>query len=143
MPVKRQTRQNRPGRKPHEPSQKDRRIVEAMAACIRQAEIAVVLGIDETTLRKHYRSELDRGLSVANAKVAGNLFKIATGTGREAVTAAIFWLKTRAGWSEYGPPARTSPAPEKMGKKAAAQVEANQPPVDAEWADLVPPKLHS
>ena len=36
----------------------------------------------------------------ANAKVAENLFRKATGEGREAVTAAIFWLKARAGWKE-------------------------------------------
>jgi hypothetical protein len=32
--------------------------------------------------------------------VAENLFRKATGEGREAVTAALFWLKTRAGWKE-------------------------------------------
>ena len=32
--------------------------------------------------------------------VAGNLFRIATSEGAGAVTAAIFWLKTRAGWRE-------------------------------------------
>ena len=29
-----------------------------------------------------------------------NLYRKATGDGREAVIAAIFWLKTRAGWKE-------------------------------------------
>jgi hypothetical protein len=32
--------------------------------------------------------------------VAENLYRKATGEGREAVIAAIFWLKTRAGWKE-------------------------------------------
>ena len=32
--------------------------------------------------------------------MAENLYRKATGEGREAVTAAIFWLKTRAGWQE-------------------------------------------
>jgi hypothetical protein len=32
--------------------------------------------------------------------VAENLYRKATGDGREAVTAAIFWLKTRAHWKE-------------------------------------------
>lgn len=41
--------------KQHTPSLKDRRMVEAMAAVITQAEIAIVLGVDEKTLRKHYR----------------------------------------------------------------------------------------
>ena len=44
--------------------------------------------------------ELDHGHVKANAKVAENLYRKATGDGREAVIAAIFWLKTRAGWKE-------------------------------------------
>ncbi len=48
----------------------------------------------------YYRDELDDGHVKANAKVAENLYRKATGEGREAVTAAIFWLKTRAGWKE-------------------------------------------
>ena len=65
-----------------------------------EAEIAGVVGIDAKTLRKHYRGELDHGHVKANAKVAENLYRKATGDGREAVIAAIFWLKTRAGWKE-------------------------------------------
>ena len=67
---------------------------------VAEADIARVVGIDPKTLRKHYRDELDNGHVKANAKVAENLFRKATGEGREAVTAAIFWLKTRAGWKE-------------------------------------------
>jgi len=59
-----------------------------------------MLGIDPKTLRKHYRDELYHGHVKANAKVAENLFRKATGEGRESVTAAIFWLKARAGWRE-------------------------------------------
>lgn len=128
--------------KQHTPSLRDRRLVEAMAAVITQSEIAIVLGIDEKTLRKHYRDELDRGLYKANAKVGANLYKIACGGGREAVTAAIFWLKTRAGWSEYSPPPRepkkSPPAQKPLGKKAQADIDANSPPDDEDWADLVP-----
>jgi len=65
-----------------------------------EIDIARVVGIDPKTLRKHYRDELDTGQVKANAKVAENLYRKATGEGREAVTAAIFWLKTRAGWKE-------------------------------------------
>ena len=67
---------------------------------IPEADIAGVLGIDPKTLRKHDRGELDHGKVKANAKVAENLYRKATGEGREAVIAAIFWLKTRAGWRE-------------------------------------------
>jgi hypothetical protein len=51
-------------------------------------------------LERDYRKELDGAAIKANAKVAESLFRKATGEGREAVTAAIFWLKTRAGWKE-------------------------------------------
>tara|TARA_R100001443_G_scaffold47628_1_gene60207 strand:+ start:3394 stop:3729 length:336 start_codon:yes stop_codon:yes gene_type:complete len=62
--------------------------------------ISAVLGIAPKTLRAHYREELDRGHVEANVKVAESLFKKATGDGGQAVTAAIFWMKTRAGWKE-------------------------------------------
>ena len=61
-------------------------------------QICSILQISKPTLYKHYQDELLKGKAQANAKVAENLFKIATGTGREAVTAGIFWLKTQANW---------------------------------------------
>ena len=89
------------GRKAHKPDNAGRRQVEALAGYgIPEAEIAGVIGVDPKTLRKHYRHELDHGHTKANARVAENLYRKATGEGREAVTAAIFWLKTRAGWKE-------------------------------------------
>ncbi len=85
----------------HQPLPALCRQVEAMAGYgVPEIDIARVLGIDPKTLRKHYRDELDTGHVKANAKVAENLYRKATGEGREAVTAAIFWLKTRAGWKE-------------------------------------------
>jgi hypothetical protein len=44
-----------------------------------------VVGIDSKTLRKHYRDEFDTGHIKANAKVAENLFRKATGEGRVSV----------------------------------------------------------
>jgi hypothetical protein len=85
----------------HKPDASHRRQVEALAGFgITEAEIAGLIGIDAKTLRKHYRHELDFGHTKANAKVAENLFRKATGDGRESVTAAIFWLKARARWKE-------------------------------------------
>jgi hypothetical protein len=55
-----------------------------------EADIAGLMGIDPKTLRKYYRQELDHGHTKANAKVAENLYHMALGEGREAVTAAIF-----------------------------------------------------
>ena len=89
------------GRRVHLPDASGRRQVEALAGYgVPEKEIAGVVGIDAKTLRKHYREELDHGHTKANARVAENLYRKATGDGREAVIAAIFWLKTRAGWKE-------------------------------------------
>jgi hypothetical protein len=77
------------------------RQVEAMAGYgVPVADIATVLAIDPESLRQLYRAELEGGHIKANSKVAENLYRRATGEGREAVIAAIFWLKTRAGWKE-------------------------------------------
>jgi hypothetical protein len=85
----------------HKPTPVVQRQVEAMAGYgVPEAEIAGVIGIDPKTLRKHYRDQLDHGHTKANVRVAENLYRKATGEGREAVIAAIFWLKTRAGWRE-------------------------------------------
>jgi hypothetical protein len=89
------------GRRAHKPDPASQRQVEAMAGYgIPEADIATVLEIDPKTLRKHYRRQLDKGHIKATAKVAENLYRRATGEGRESVIAAIFWLKTRAGWKE-------------------------------------------
>ena len=77
---------------------------------IPQEEIARVIGIDEKTLRKWYREELDTAATKANAKVAESLYKKATGWKRNGApedermppdtTAAIFWAKTRMKWKD-------------------------------------------
>ena len=62
-----------------------------------QADISRVLDIDEKTLRKYYRDELDLAKAKANATIGGALFNKAK-TGDTA--AMIFWMKTQAGWRE-------------------------------------------
>ena len=89
------------GRRAHIPEPTGRRQVEAMAAYgVPEADIAKVIGIDPKTLRKHYRAELDVGSVKANSRIAESLYRKALGDGAQSVTAAIFWLKTRAGWKE-------------------------------------------
>ena len=94
-------RQNKGGRPAFEPTDAQRRQVKAMAAYgVPEFDIAKVIGIAEKTLRKHFWQELETGHIEANAKVAESLFQKAMGNGQGAVTAAIFWLKCRAGWRE-------------------------------------------
>lgn len=89
------------------PTDEQRELVESLAGYgITEVEIAKLVtnsatdaAISPVTLRKCFREELDRGHTVANAKVAGALFKNAT-TGTPSFpggnpTSQIFWLKTR------------------------------------------------
>lgn len=91
------------GRPAHEPTARVRGLVQGYAACgTPEADIARLVGIDPKTLRKHYRDELDLAHLQANAKVAQSLYATAIDktAGIKHVTAAIFWLKTRAGFRE-------------------------------------------
>ena len=75
--------------------------IEALAGYgLSAAEIAHVLDLGEETLVEHHAAALENGRIKANARVAESLFRKATGEGHGAVTAAIFWLKTRARWRE-------------------------------------------
>ena len=86
---------------PHEPTEETRRTVGFMkAAGIRNIDIARCLTIDEKTLVKYYKEELDTSLSRANSDIAHSLFQQAKSGN---VTAQIFWLKTRARWRENDP----------------------------------------
>ena len=115
----------------HTPTTQQRRQAEVMAGYgVPHDDIARCIGIAPKTLRKHYRDELDVGHVTAHCKIAANLFRIATGTGPKAVTACIFWLKCRAGWSEYAPPPRP-------GKKEAARVRALEPDTSTELGRLI------
>jgi len=82
------------------PTDKERKLVEQMSAVgIPQSNIAMILrdGIDDKTLRKHFRKELDTAATKANAKIGGMLFNKAVNGD---TSAAIFWAKTRMGWKE-------------------------------------------
>jgi hypothetical protein len=75
--------------------------VEALAGYgLPAADIACVLSIEPDELQATYAHELQSGGIKANARVAESLYRKAIGDGREGVTAAIFWLKTRARWKE-------------------------------------------
>lgn len=63
----------------------------------RYEDIAFMLGISADTLTKYYKPELEKGRIEANAVIAGTLYEKA----RQGDTASMmFWLKTRAQWSE-------------------------------------------
>jgi hypothetical protein len=86
-------------RPPHEPTAKDRTLVQVMiAGGIEQNNIARSLGISRPTLRKYYAKEIASAAHEANAKVVAALYSNAT-AGKN-VVAQIWWTKTRMGWKE-------------------------------------------
>lgn len=88
-----------PNPTPHEPTEKTRGEVKLLSSFgHNQAEISNYLDIDEKTLRKYYRRELDTASMEANAQVAKRLFHKAVV--QDDLTAQMFWLKTRARWRE-------------------------------------------
>ena len=91
------------GRPPWQPTDPLRRIVKEMVANgVPQEHIARTLGVAAKTLRKHCKTEIAIGKTIANFRVADALFKMATDLngGAASVAAAIFFLKARAGWKE-------------------------------------------
>ena len=96
-------------------------------------EIAIVIGISEPTLRKHFRRELDVGAIEANAKVAQSLFKQATDPNKPNTIAGIFWMKSRAGWRDH------DPKEAEVGKKIQRQEAANK--MKNRFNPSAPPKL--
>ena len=89
------------GRPAHVPTDETRKQVEAMVGFgIPELDLAPLIGISDMTLRKYYKEEIRNGTTKANVKVAQSLYTKALGDNSNAVTAAIFWLKTRAGWKE-------------------------------------------
>ena len=130
------------GRPPHVPTEKDRKMVEAMASYgVLQDEIALVLGVSTVTLRRRYGDVLRVAAIKANAKMAESLFAQGLGKGPGALGAKCFWLKCRAGWTEAkAPPAEASAG--YVSKKDLARGAAETAGVGTEWGDdLVPGAL--
>jgi hypothetical protein len=82
----------------HEPTPETQRLVESSSGLgLPHESIAVLVGIDDKTLRKHYRLELDMGKAKANGQIAKTLFQKATSGD---TTSLIWWTKTQMKWSE-------------------------------------------
>lgn len=120
----------------HQPSQKDRQMVEVMSGFgIDAAKIAMVVGIDRSTLLKHYRAEIDRGAATIEAKLTGNLLRIAGGSDNAALKAITFALQCRFGWHFAVDPSN----PGRLGKKAAEQIAAERAGDSSDWGDDLRP----
>ena len=120
----------RGGRPKYRPTTKLRREIEAFASYgIPEPVIARVFGIPYSTMRKHYRDELELGHAKTNAQVAGFLFNAAK---KGNVAAMTFWLKCRAGWVDASAAAAAA-----IGKKEAALVAARQPDIGSPFGRVI------
>ncbi|MBY0401318.1 hypothetical protein K2X89_13550 [Myxococcota bacterium] len=90
--------QRRIGAQPILWTQQQRRIVAALAGFgAAPAEIGRLLGITQKRVMRDFEQEIDSASTEVNARVATALFHAATNGN---VSAAIFWLRTRAGWDD-------------------------------------------
>lgn len=125
------------GRPAHQPTETLRRQIEMMVAFGNtEGQICQIIGIAEPTLRLHYRAEIDHGFAKANNAVAMNIFRQATKDDPRAITAAMFWMKCRAGWSEYMILPRPGAATP-LGKKEQQAEAAAHPDRDTPMGDLM------
>lgn len=88
------------GRKPFEPTEQERKQVEALSGYgLPYEQIAVLIrdGIHIDTLRTHFSSELATGKAKANAQVGKGMFQKAMAGD---TTAQIWWSKCQMGWKE-------------------------------------------
>ena len=92
----------------HQPTDKTRAEIVALRSYgVPIKEVAAYIGIDDKTLYKYYKDELDNSAIKANANVGKFLYQAASGqalttgaTYSDCVRAAMFWAKTRMGWKE-------------------------------------------
>ena len=118
------------GRPPYSPDPKVAKQIETLSGMgIPDYDISKVVGISTPTIRKYYMTELETGHVKANSQVAQSLFGQATNKVKPNVSAAIFWLKCRAGWREDGG--------EELGKKEAREVLSKVAEQGTSWEGLI------
>ncbi len=84
---------------PHQPTDKLRAQVSSLKSFGHtHEEIAAYFDIDDMTLVKYYKRELDTACINANSAIANKLFRKAHD--QDNLDAQKFWLKTRARWRE-------------------------------------------
>ena len=82
----------------HKPTKEFRATAESTSGLgLPHEQIAMLIGIDDKTLRKHYRHELDMGKAKANGQIAKTLYSKAIAGD---TTSLIWWTKTQMKWAE-------------------------------------------
>lgn len=85
------------GNPPFEPTPDQRRDVEAWvrAGCT-AVDIGILLNVNERTVRRHFKRELELGRAKLKVALGGKLVKMALEGDKGAL---IFWLRTQAKWN--------------------------------------------
>ena len=92
----------------HVPTNKTRsKVIEFVCSGFKQDAIAMYFDLDEKTLRKHYRNELDKSNMSRTGKLGRNLYLDALAGDK---SAREFWLKTQGRWSYAKPPEDEKPS---------------------------------
>lgn len=115
----------------HQPTEKTRAEIVALRSYgVPIKEIASYIGIDDKTLYKYYREELELSATKANANVGKFLYQAASGqalttgaTYSDCVRAAMFWAKTRMGWKETNAQEHTGANGEAIQQAITIKVE--------------------
>lgn len=99
-----------PGQAPYIPSDHTREQIARMQEIgLTHDQMGAILGVSADTLERHYKAELAQGHSRMTYNVANNLYRMATGTDKGSVAAAIFWMKTKGRWRETNRLEHTGP----------------------------------
>ena len=119
------------GRPTYQPDEKTRAQIQTMSGMgIPDYDIAKIVQLSAPTIRKYYMDALENGHVIANTKVAQSLFEQATKKDKPNISAAIFWLKCRAGWREDS-------SVDEMGKKEAREVLSRVAEKGTDWEGLL------
>lgn len=145
-PVKKRGR----GRPPFQPTAAQRdRVKTCAAAGMPHDELALGLGIDANTLRKHFQYELGQGALNRKQEAMDALWKLAKRGNVSALKTYINKIEEYDATLIPPPPPRITDEealaaekgeakPEKLGKKEQADADAVTAGNNTEWADLLP-----
>lgn len=115
--------------KPHVPADADRQKVMVMVSMgMARKDIAMVMGMSDNTLSKHYANELATGDKILGQAIVANLARQALKDDFKAAASAMFWAKTRLGWRETDRVEHTGPD----GKGLTINIVSTLPPKVAE-----------
>lgn len=113
------------GRKPWKPNDEQRMHIRVLSTeGATQEKIAAIMGVSVETLVKHCRAELEDGVEIVNAQIAGSLVSEAM---KGNVTAIIWYEKTRRRMKDVtaheisGPNGGAIPVDHSISAKEAAE----------------------